>query len=186
MGVCMVPETLTGCQRSPLQAELEDVRELKRQRDLDGQPRRMTLRSEAERHSPTRLDDYHVYASYCARDQTTDPIATNKKWHIKDVQVPQSYSQAVRSPQREEWLEDIYQEVEAMFSKGVFVMIDEKKMPSEANLLSTMWRYRPKTDLEGFVNKWRARLVGRGDSQEFGIDYVISFSPVARMSHSVW
>ncbi|KAG2990299.1 hypothetical protein PC121_g21649 [Phytophthora cactorum] len=54
-----------------------------------------------------------------------------------------------------------------MFSKGVFVMIDEKKMPSEANLLSTMWRYRPKTDLEGFVNKWRARLVGRGDSQEF-------------------
>ncbi|KAG3146137.1 hypothetical protein PC128_g24072 [Phytophthora cactorum] len=106
-----------GCQRSPLQAELEDVRELKRQRDLDGQPRRMTLRSEAERHSPTRLDDYHVYASYCARDQTTDPIATNKKWHIKDVQVPQSYSQAVRSPQREEWLEDMYQEVEAMFSK---------------------------------------------------------------------
>ncbi|RAW29425.1 hypothetical protein PC110_g14220 [Phytophthora cactorum] len=142
-------EEPSGQEIVAVDAELEDVRELKRQRDLDGQPRRMTLRSEAERHSPTRLDDYHVYASYCARDQTTDPIATNKKWHIKDVQVPQSYSQAVRSPQREEWLEDIYQEVEAMFSKGVFVMIDEKKMPSEANLLSTMWRYRPKTDLEG-------------------------------------
>ncbi|KAF4140681.1 hypothetical protein GN958_ATG10128 [Phytophthora infestans] len=59
--------------------------------------------------------------------------------------------------------------------KGVFVMIDEEEMPSKANLLSTMWRYRAKTDLEGFVDKWRARLVGPGDSQKLGIGYVIRF-----------
>ncbi|KAG3200098.1 hypothetical protein PC128_g4833 [Phytophthora cactorum] len=78
------------------------------------------------------------------------PVLPRRSGTSKDVQVPKSYSQAVRSPQREEWLEGMYQEVEAMFSKGVLVMIDEKEMPSEANLLSTMWRHRPKTNLEGF------------------------------------
>lgn len=61
MDVCMMPETLTGSQRSLLKAELEYVREIKRQRDLDGQPRRIILRSKAKRHSPKRLNDYHVY-----------------------------------------------------------------------------------------------------------------------------
>ncbi|ETM99392.1 hypothetical protein PPTG_24418 [Phytophthora nicotianae INRA-310] len=46
-------------------------------------------------------------------------------------------------------------------------MIDEEEMPREAHLLNTIWQYRAKTDLEGFVNMWRARLVGRGDTQEF-------------------
>lgn len=53
-------------------------------------------------------------------------------------------------------------------------MIFEEEMPSKAILLSIMWKYRAKTDLEGIVDKWRARLVGRGDSQKFDIDYVIS------------
>ncbi|EGZ27098.1 hypothetical protein PHYSODRAFT_293167 [Phytophthora sojae] len=60
MDVCMVPETLTGNQRSAVEAELEDVQQAKRQRDLQKQPRRMTLRSEAERRAPKRLEDYHV------------------------------------------------------------------------------------------------------------------------------
>ncbi|KAE9284760.1 hypothetical protein PF008_g27084 [Phytophthora fragariae] len=60
-------------------------------------------------------------------------------------------------------------------------MIDEDEMPNRTNLLSTMWRYQPKTDTDGYVTRWRARLVGRGDSQEFGVDYVLGFSPVAKM-----
>ncbi|KAF4143542.1 hypothetical protein GN958_ATG07275 [Phytophthora infestans] len=85
MDVCMIPETLTGFQRSSLEAELEDLRELKRQHDLDGQIRRMILRSEAERRLPKRLDGYHVFASYCARDQATDSMTRKKKWHSRDV-----------------------------------------------------------------------------------------------------
>ncbi|GMF48718.1 unnamed protein product [Phytophthora fragariaefolia] len=35
--------------------------------------------------------------------------------------------------------------------------------------------------MEGFVITWRSRLVGRGVFQQFGADYNVTFSPVARM-----
>ncbi|OWZ16396.1 Integrase, catalytic core protein [Phytophthora megakarya] len=45
-----------------------------------------------------------------------------------------------------------------------------------------MWRYRAKTDLDGYVHTLRSRLVGRGYSQVVGVNYdLILFSPVARM-----
>jgi len=181
--VCMVPEVLTGQHRTPLEAELDDVREAKRQRMLEDQPTRMTLRSAEERRRPKQLDDYQIFASYCQRDQakTEREETQERRWHSKEVTVPRNFREAMKSPQKEEWLKAMKQEVDAMFSKGVFVMIDDDEKPTRTNLLSTMWRYQPKTDTEGYVTRWRARLVGRGDSQEFGVDYVLSFSPVARM-----
>lgn len=41
-----------------------------------------------------------------------------------------------------------------MFTKGVFELINESDVPSKAHLLATMWRFKPKTDLDGFVRTW--------------------------------
>ncbi|OWZ02436.1 hypothetical protein PHMEG_00026003 [Phytophthora megakarya] len=71
MDVCIVPEHLVGEPRLPLEAELEDVQELKRQRVLENQSRRMILRAPNERHSPKRFDDFHMYASFCKRKLST-------------------------------------------------------------------------------------------------------------------
>ncbi|KAL3657340.1 hypothetical protein V7S43_017659 [Phytophthora oleae] len=93
MNVCMVPEPLIEVQRSPLEAELEDVRETKRLRLLDSQPQRMTLRSAEERHSPKRYDDFHVYASFCKREPAEGAgLASEKQknWHIRDVKIPKT------------------------------------------------------------------------------------------------
>ncbi|GMF15247.1 unnamed protein product [Phytophthora fragariaefolia] len=45
MDTCMIPEHLTGVQRFSLEAELEDIQDIKRQRGSEGQPRKMILRS---------------------------------------------------------------------------------------------------------------------------------------------
>ncbi|POM58836.1 hypothetical protein PHPALM_36460 [Phytophthora palmivora] len=50
-------------------------------------------------------------------------------------------------------------------------------MPSQAHLLSAMWNYRAKSDPDGFIKRWRAHLVGRGDFQKFGNDYVLIVLP---------
>ncbi|KAE9131822.1 hypothetical protein PF010_g3399 [Phytophthora fragariae] len=177
--VCM----LTGKPRTPLEAELDDVREVKRQRMLEGQPTRMTLRSADERRRPKHLDDYQIFASYCQQDHTKAENGEHRerRLHSKEITIPRNFREAMKSPQKEEWLKAMQQEVDAMLSKGVFVMIDDYEMPNRTNLLSTMWRYQPKTGKDGYVTRWRARLVGRGDPQEFGVDCVLSFSPVARM-----
>ncbi|GMF33031.1 unnamed protein product [Phytophthora fragariaefolia] len=67
MDTCLIPEHLTGVQRSSFEGELEDVQDIKRQRDSEGQPRKMTLRSSEERRVPPRYDDYQLYTSYCER-----------------------------------------------------------------------------------------------------------------------
>ncbi|KAE9290833.1 hypothetical protein PF008_g25486 [Phytophthora fragariae] len=183
MDVCMVPEVLTGQRRTLLEAELVDVREVKRQRMLEGQPTQMTIRSADERRRPKHLDKYQIFASCCQQDHAKAGTGEHqeRRWHSKEVTTPRNFREAMKFPQKEEWLKAMQQEVDAMFSKGVFVMIDEDEIPNRTNLLSNMWRYQPKTDADVYVTRWRARLVGRGDSQEFGIDYVLSFSPVARM-----
>ncbi|OWZ04982.1 hypothetical protein PHMEG_00023015 [Phytophthora megakarya] len=87
----------------------------------------------------------------------------------------------MRYPQSAEWFAGMQLEVNAMFAKGVFEMIDEKVMSTSANLLGIMWRYRAKPNPDVYVHTFRARLVERGDSQVFGVDYDITLSSVAKM-----
>ncbi|OWZ02435.1 reverse transcriptase [Phytophthora megakarya] len=55
----------------------------------------------------------------------------------------------MRSPQSSEWLAGMQREVNAMFAKGVFEIIDGNVMPTSANLLGIMWRYHVKTNPDG-------------------------------------
>ena len=44
------------------------------------------------------------------------------------------------------------------------------------------WVYKIKTRLDGIVDHYKAQLVARGFTQEYGIDYEETFAPMARLS----
>ena len=143
--------------------------------------RRPGLRNYVERRRPKYLDEYVVYSTVLY-DQKEQPEPTLKQWKGSDIRIPRSYAEAMRSEQSQQWLQAMETEINAIMSKGVLKVIPTSNKPEDKRSLRLMWVYAIKTDDLDNVVRFRARLVGRGDSQVYGVDFVDSFAPVARLS----
>ena len=59
---------------------------------------------------------------------------------------------------------------------------DLVSLPSDITSVSCWWVYKTKTRADGSVERHKARLVARGFTQEYGVDYNETFAPVAKMT----
>ena len=51
-------------------------------------------------------------------------------------------------------------------------------MPREAKLLHSKWVYKLKIHADSYIERYKARVLARGDEQVYGIDYTYTFSAV--------
>lgn len=70
------------------------------------------------------------------------------------------------------------EEIEAIERNGT---CDLTELPRGAKKIGVKWIFKTKRDEKGEVSKYKARLVVRGYTQEYGVDYTEVFAPVARM-----
>jgi hypothetical protein len=54
-------------------------------------------------------------------------------------------------------------------------------IPQHKKAIGVRWVYRTKLNSDGYVNKYKARLVVKGYARMFGVDFSETFTPVARM-----
>jgi len=55
-------------------------------------------------------------------------------------------------------------------------------LPKDKKLIECKWVYKIKHNVDGFVNRYKARLATKGYAQTYGIDYEETYSLVAKMT----
>lgn len=95
------------------------------------------------------------------------------------IAIPRTYKEALKDREHAgKWKEAIDEELKTLITNGTW---EEFVLPDGANLVSTKWVFDVKTLPTGGVERFKARLVARGFSQQHGIDYSETFAPTVRM-----
>ncbi|KAL1941168.1 hypothetical protein VTO73DRAFT_7380 [Trametes versicolor] len=90
---------------------------------------------------------------------------------------PQTYKEAMASPEANEWEAAMVQELESIASLGSFELTS---LPPGRKPIGTRWVFLVKRDTNGNVLRYKARLVAQGFTQQPGVDFQETFALVAK------
>ncbi|XP_075480740.1 uncharacterized protein LOC142521421 [Primulina tabacum] len=90
---------------------------------------------------------------------------------------PQFYHQAVQLPQ---WREAMKAELDAMEANSTWTMVP---LPPGKHAIGCRWVYKIKYMSDDSVDRHKARLMAKGYTQQEGIDFFETFSPVAKIEY---
>ncbi|KAL4376288.1 hypothetical protein GQ457_02G028470 [Hibiscus cannabinus] len=96
--------------------------------------------------------------------------------NISSTYEPSFFHQAVQSPK---WRLAMDDELRAMETLKTWSVVP---LPAGKKAIACKWVYQIKHKPDGSVDRYKARLVAKGFTQIEGIDYVDTFSPVAKMT----
>nr|GFB10216.1 putative retrotransposon Ty1-copia subclass protein [Tanacetum cinerariifolium] len=95
---------------------------------------------------------------------------------LGDLSEPANYKAALLYPESKKWLNAMNVEMQSMKDNEVRVLVE---LPPNGKTVGSKWLFKKKTDMDGNVHIYKARLVAKSYTQTPGIDYEETFSPVA-------
>ena len=107
---------------------------------------------------PSHLRDFHCFSD------------------LASLQEHQNFREASSNPL---WKQAMKEELDALHKTITWDLVD---LPSGKSAIGCKWVYKIKTRSDGTVDRYKARLIARGFTQEYGIDYENTFAPVAQFS----
>jgi len=96
-----------------------------------------------------------------------------------ELDEPNSVTEALSSPEKDEWLKAKKEELESMKTNKVLDLFD---LPKERKAIGNKWILKVKRKLDGSIERHKERLVAKGFTQEVGINYEKTFSPVVKFT----
>ncbi|GKD41940.1 retrotransposon protein, putative, ty1-copia subclass [Tanacetum coccineum] len=79
-------------------------------------------------------------------------------------------------PEFDKWLEAIKAKMKFMKDNQVWNLVD---LPPNCKTVRSKWLFKKKTDMDGNIHSYKARLIGKGFTQSYRVDYEETFSHIA-------
>ncbi|RVW15029.1 Retrovirus-related Pol polyprotein from transposon RE2 [Vitis vinifera] len=121
-----------------------------------------------------RCTDHPIgnYVTYEGLSPSYRAFATS----LDDTQVPNTIQEAFKIS---EWKKAVQDEIDALEKNGTWTITD---LPVGKRLVGCKWIFTIKYKADGSVERFKARLVARGFTQSYGIDYQETFAPIAKLN----
>lgn len=92
---------------------------------------------------------------------------------------PSSYNDAVTCANKSKWIAAMNDEMSSLCENQTWELVD---LPEGCKGIGSKWTFKIKKDACGKIQRYKARLVAQGFSQNSGMDYDEVFAPVAKQS----
>lgn len=154
-------------------------------------PSHQLRRSSRAHHPHSYLQDYHQSFTstttnlhpgmhYPIQDHLSYSHLSNKFQSfissISTIPEPHSYAEAVK---HDCWKEAMKAELEALNLNQTWTLTS---LPPNKHVTGCRWVYKIKYHVNGSIERYKTRLVAKGYTQMEGLDYIATFSPVAKLT----
>nr|GEY62648.1 retrotransposon protein, putative, Ty1-copia subclass [Tanacetum cinerariifolium] len=160
--------------------ELWRAGELEEIQDEDTSPSEITSKIpiEVEGFETPQEEEAHVCRSERPH-RAPDRLCLNvevKEHSLGDINEPANYKAAILEPKSNKWLDAMNAKIQSKKDNQVWRLVD---LPPNGKTVERKWIFKKKTDMDGNVHIYEARLVAKGFTQTYTVDYEETFSPVA-------
>ena len=98
--------------------------------------------------------------------------------HLTIHREPTTFNEATACPERVKWEGTMGREMQSLKGNEVWELTS---LPPGKGAIGCKWVYKVKTNSDGSLERYKARLVARGFDQRYGLDYDETFCPVVRL-----
>lgn len=139
-----------------------------------------TRHSNRTQRAPSYLQDYHCNVTYPIQSHLSydrfSPSYRSFVVQVNNIFEPQFFHQAVKIP---EWQQAMSEELTALKATNTWTV---QPLPEGKRAIGCKWVYKAKLMADGSLDRYKARLVAQGFTQQVGIDFLDTFSPVAKLT----
>ncbi|GBN70133.1 Retrovirus-related Pol polyprotein from transposon TNT 1-94 [Araneus ventricosus] len=132
---------------------------------------------------PLNLDQHYNSRDENSNDSFNESLSDDEanifQEEIYNLELPKSFENTRKSPERKLWEEAMKSELKIMHDRNVWTLVDP---PDKSRILDCRRVYTVETNHTDRSKTFKARLVSRGFNQIAGVDYSDVFSPVVNFS----